>query len=505
MTGLRCYINGIEYEMRVDKFNIVDALGNKASSTISVKVNSQPIPRAGDIVILTLNLKMLWTGIAGIPKSPKFTHLGTPRIYDIVCSNMNAIASRRIVNFAEHGKTVSYLVQKLFNDYLAAEPFITLGYISDVDLIVDVYTAQDKNLKDALDELAASVQATWTITSDLKFYFLVQTDFQPFPFVIDKKHLIGADLQSTTKDYDMRTVQIITGMSDYTSIQTETFTYENGQSSFDVVFPIALQPIIYINDVAVNSQYIGVNGINNDDPSIKFFWSYNSKTVTIQSAAGLVAGDVIRIEYQGFFNVRIVQSNDERIAEIAQSTGTSGIIEAVEIAKDIRSMTDGVALANSLLTRFERARGDLSFWLRSADLAAYGLTLDDVMPGVKITFDLPEIGISGDYVIKERIIEPLIRDQTAADLTDKLKITLKLADRDYLQSYGQIYRDIKRGLYNLSFRADEVVIDARAIKDRQSENETMEASLAVAYFACDSISEGSIFAPLDLGNPVYPV
>ena len=114
-------------------------------------------------------------------------------------------------------------------------------------------------------------------------------------------------------------------------------------------------------------------------------------------------------------------------------------------------------------------------------LEAHGLTVGDTQLLTVMTIALPEIGISGKYVITERTIEP-----HSSDLESEYRITLKLTNRDYLRSYGEIISDLRKGLHQLSIREDDVVIDTHQISDTETLAEEVISGRDFAYYAVSS-------------------
>jgi len=281
---LQAYINGIPYTT-LREFSVTEKAGNKTSSEISVEVaEAQAAPVSGDIVELRDGDEIMFWGTCGIPRSPKYQTGRERRIYRITCGNANAILGRRIINVAYQNNTISQIVNKLFDNYVSVEG-ISLGMISDISVVLERYTGSNYNLQTALNELADLVGATWHISNDRKFYFLKVEDFPRFPRVINAEFMLGTDMQHTTKDYKVRTVQYIAGATDTTSPQTEHFAYDGAQKTFITSFPLIREPTVYINDVQVDPACIGVNGIDDSNPNILFAFSYNSQIVTYKGAA----------------------------------------------------------------------------------------------------------------------------------------------------------------------------------------------------------------------------
>ncbi len=480
-------------------FYIQEQSGNKTASEVQVLVEDQPVPVAGDIIEIKDGLTTLFWGMCGIPRSPKFQTGHEDRVYTITCGNANSILSNRIVNVAYQNKTVSEIVNLLYTDYIAEEN-ISLGTISDIPLHMQVYTAGDFNLQDALNELAELVSATWQVTNDHEFNFIVQDDFPVFPVVINSDFLLGTDLQYTTKDYKTRTVQYISNAKDRTNPQTESFTYDGGSTEFNVAFPLSLKPTIAVNGTPLPPDQVGVNGLDNGRV---FYFSFNSRTVTYDADTQfLAAGDVIDITYIGLFPIRISLSNNEKIAEIAALTGTSGKREQVRISTDILSREDAYTIAQQLLSQYSQATGEISLWLLTEQLykAGYSLANTDVL--TQITFDLPQFGVVGNFVITERKIEPY--KANLSDFEQKLKVTLKLKDRNFLKAYGEIFSDIKAGLTKLSIRDDATVLQGVSIDETLELSEAYVWGVGWAFYPTDEIVMGSLFIPSAFGDDVYP-
>lgn len=500
---MTCLINGTEYQLQAD-FEISEQLGNTITSTMTVLVEHQPFPKSGDIVqIIDDSGECIWYGTCGIPSSPEYSTLEQPKLYGLTCQNANGILSNRIANIAMQNATITEIVQTLFNSYISAEG-ITLGKISEIPATFQVYTAADYNLRDALDELANTVQAVWQITPDKKFYFVVSDDFPAFPEVLSTSFLFGGGYKMETKDYLMRTVQIISGATDTTDPQTESFIYQQDQTSFTTVFPFATKPTITVNGDGVSSALIGVNGIDDNNENIVFSFSYDSQILSYKESSGyLSVGDKVVVTYSGLYRIRVTAQNEDKISEIAAASGTSGMIEQVQLANNITTTSDASQLANSLLERFAEARQEMTFWVLTTELQALGMSISDLAVGTRFSVDLPEIGMSGDFVISERTITPLAIVESGADYV----ISLKLVDRDSLKSYGQIISDLRKDINQLSIRPDDIVIDTRNFIETEADSETTDWGLSLVYFptADAGVVNGSLFSPLDLGVEVFPM
>ena len=495
---MKALINGIEYDAQIN-FSISEQTGNKTSSDISVVVNNQPFPVSGDIIELKDdNENTIFWGTCGIPSSPKYQTGYEKKIYSITCGNANSILSNRIINVAFQEHTITEIVQALFDNYISQEN-ITIGKISDIPVTMEVYTAGDFNLQDALNELADLVGAVWRVDNQKKFYFIVKEEFPKFPHVINKNFLLGTELQHKTKDYLTRTVQYVTGATDYTSAQEEKYTYDGEQDAFTTVFPLAEKPKIYVNDEIVPSDRIGINGIDDIDENIVFSFSYNSQTIAIKDKEYLETGDTIFIVYVGIFPIRVVAYNNSKIEEIAALTGTSGLRENVYIATNVTTTQDALQLANSLLTQFEQSTGEITFWILSSQLERLGMSIGDTELLTQIEFNLSELGITGTYLIVERTITP------ASISTGDYKISLRLADRNYLKSYGETISNLYRDISQLFIRQDDVIINQNNTNEIIKLSEEMISSSAMPSYPTPNIVNGGLFVFVQFDYIYYPM
>ena len=505
---LKAYINGIEYKM-LGGFSITEKIGNLTESQIAVKVeDEQEIPSAGDVIEIVdaeTGAAFFW-GVCGIPVSPEYSTGLEPRIYTLRCGNANSILGRRKINVAYQGYTVTQIVTRLFENYVSSEG-ITLGLISDVAVEIEVYTGSNHNLQMALNELAELVGATWQITNDRKFYFIAPDDFPRFPHAIDAAFLSGSGLQHSTRDQKMRTVQYVAGATDITDLQVETFTYDGQTKNLVVSFGVIKQPSFVINGVPLDPAYVGINGISDSDPSVLFAFSYNSQVISYKGADFLLAGDVVEITYRGQFPIRVALYNDDKIREIAERTGTSGLIEDVYIAANVKTAGDAGNLGESLLSQFEEVSAEVKWWLLSRQLYELGekhgvaLGLADTAVLTQLTFDLPRLGIVGDYVIIERTVTPVAGKLD--NYEKQLKISLRLSNRDYMKSHAQTLADIKRNVSQLVIRGEDVVVQTSYLVERERLSEEVATGVAVALYPTPVMLNGCAFSPGSFDGAYY--
>ena len=469
---LKAYINDIAYELEAN-FSITEQAANKTASDFTVLVTHDlPIPKSGDTIEIKESTtgEIYFLGMCGIPKSPKYKSPFDVRRYTITCGNANSIMSRRIVNVAFKEYTITQIVEALFYMYISQEGF-TLGEISDIPITLEVYTAGDYNLQFCLNELAEFIQGSWYCTNERQFFFLAKDDFDEFPEVIEGDFIPITDLQVAEKDTEVRTSQIISGGQSQTLQQTDTKIYDGDENNFVLSFNMAIKPQIYVRGDEVPPEIIGIRGQNDGNPNIMFLYALESNVVTYNNGYSgtapfpIYAGEPVTFLYVGFFPIRVEIRNQAAITEIAQKTRTSGIIENVRLDKSVNSLDDAKALGDSLLETYSKNRNEIKGWISVKEAKKMGLTLADFDLLKKWTFNLPEYGAVGEYVMVERTIAPFILD-TASE--DNLKITMKLVDRAFMKSYAETLNDLSKAITQLSIRRDDIIIDV------QNDFETVE-------------------------------
>ncbi|MBQ3140691.1 MAG: hypothetical protein IJC25_01875, partial [Clostridia bacterium] len=340
---IHAIINGRSYGVAAG-FVLEEQIGNRTASSIQVLLGRQPLPSAGDIVDLVdtdAGRSVFW-GVCSIVRRVGILMAPAGAVAELVCTNANALLSRRLVNLALRNKTVTQIVQALFDGYIAADG-ISLGVLSRFDLEVEVYTASDLNLQKALDELAELVGAGWNVTPDRKFVFIGKEDFPRLPVPLNNRSLPLFELSSACRDSDVRTVQIIKGSSQKTDPQLEAHVYNGRASEFVLSFPLSQRPNITVNGAAVSENAVGINGLNSGDASKAFLFSFQSPTVIYNpsnTVLTLAKGDTVEFEYVGFFPIRVENADSARIREVRAATGTSGIIENVSVSHSLTAWSD---------------------------------------------------------------------------------------------------------------------------------------------------------------------
>jgi len=494
---MKIKINGIEYQGGLSDWKINEKVGNPTASTINIEVQAGDIPpQAGDVIqILEDDDTPIFFGLIGIPKSPKFTSFFQPKIYNLNCTNGNSVLSRRIANYSFADKTITQIVETLFSTYIAPEG-ITKGVISDIDIpVFEIYNCKNMSLLSVLNELAGYINGAWQITDDKVFNFVKIEDFPRCSQIIDKDNAIVTNLQITDSDRDLRTNQIIDGAYLTTDVQTEYATVTDYWQGFFTAFAIVQQPRIWVNDVEVPQNEIGIKGISEHDTTILFYWAYNSRQIWVNSnyegSITLNEGDVVKIEYIGIAPIRYEVQNAEKVAEIKQRTGLSGIIDNVYNDPTIVTRADAENKAMALLNLHGEQQRTIKLELDRHFALEHGFVDADFELYTQWTFDLPEIRLSGDYVITEKAVKPLVLNDDTS-----LYYSLTLTDRNFIQSYGETISNLYRDYIKLTVRAEETVIMEYELEETTTLGEELVTGEAIPLFVANTMENGQIAQPL---------
>lgn len=501
----RFFINGVEYKLK-SNWTFTEQIGNTTSSTCTVLVENQEPPQAGDLVEYMNDSNTLFLGICGIPKSPKFSTGNEQKEYQLTCNNANSILSRRLVNESYSNKNIRQIVNDLFTKYISVEGF-TLGTISTIaSPIFEVYNAKNMNLQEVLNELSNYVNGAWICTPDRVFNFVIKNDF-PQVVTINSNNAIINNLQRTDNDKDLRTRQIVDGAYNTTDPQTEEYYVTDDFSNFNTVFPIAVEPTLSIDYgssgtyTPIPSSAIGVKGIDSENPDKLFLWGYNSNEVVLNRGytgqIGFpVLGDQIKIVYKGLVAIRVIVNNSVQQSNIAQKTGTSGIIEKVFSDSSITKRDDAEKKANSLLETYREQKITLSASSDSEMISKHGFSLSNFNLYSMWKFNLPNLNIVGDFVITERKITPYILSDS-----ESVIISCKWVNRNFVQSYGEtisrLYADVSR----LSVREDEVILNGENVVEKLELSEQVYVGQDIALFVTTGLNNGQIAEPL---GTLYP-
>jgi hypothetical protein len=252
--------------------------------------------------------------------------------YTITCSDYSEITKHRVVTAEVIDMTAEEAIETYILPILAEEG-ITAGTISaDWDIERDVWGTEI--IYDVMEKLIKCAPGyIWYIDYDKKLHYYKKST-GTIEYLRDDSQFTNFRRLRDFSNY--RNVQHARVSQIRTSVQYNRVpspTPDGSVKTFTVNFPIAEKPTIYINSVAVDSDAIGVNGIDADEAGngIEWFFSYNSDTITQASnETALSSTDTILVTYTGLRSGVISFHDFNEIAHRKISTpGFSGLAENV--------------------------------------------------------------------------------------------------------------------------------------------------------------------------------
>lgn len=490
---MKLKINGVEHRAS-SNWTIAEKVGNPTMSQFSVVSDEKP--HAGDVVeMFTDEDECIFFGIIGMPESPRYSSEHQTKLYSLRCTNGNSILQRRIANVSYTNKTMTEIVNDLYVRYIAGEG-ITLGTISEIDNpVFEKYNCKNMNLMSVLNELAGYINAVWQVTDDKVFNFVKIEDFPRCSQDVTLDNASFGELTWKEDAQNIRTNQIIDGAKILTDPQTEQVTVTADWEGFDTIFPISAQPRIFINDTEVPQDAIGIIGLDAGNPDILFYWSYESTRVakndSYTGSISVNVGDTVKIIYVGIVPIRYEVVNTEKVQEIADRTGLSGYIDNVDNDPTITTRQDALNKANGLLLQYGDAKNTIRCTTDIHSLLEAGFLSEDIDLYRQWRFDIPELDISGDYVLTEKEVRPLRYNED-----DSISVVLTFSDRNYIQSYGEVLSRLYQDITKLSVRADEIVIYDSYLNETLGLSEELVDGETIPLWVASVMLNGQIAQPL---------
>lgn len=380
-------------------------------SNIDVLVEpGQSVPRSMEAVQILFDSVPQFFGIIESVDSPDFSTGYEAKRYRLSLQSGEVIFKWRLVAESYVGKYTHEIINDLFTNYISPEG-ITLGAVATTTRYYEEYNVSYMDLYSVLQELCDDINASFYISADKKFYFQTSKEFN----VVDMPAHVTA-LKKNETARELRSVQIVTGATEETSNQTSTTTWIANQKTITLSYQVASVISATINGTPVG---VGVLGLEEQDTSKTFLWSYGSNVITLNDNATTkpTTGQSVVITYRGYYNIIVSNENDQLKTDLSSLNGTSGRVEALVNDETINNFADANTLANTLLGQYDE---------REETITA---TCQDVINTQRgYAWNINSQGIVGEYVITERSIQDFG--------PDKKLIKVKLKNRGFYSRYA---------------------------------------------------------------------
>lgn len=384
-------INGNTEQFLEGTLNITDELNSR--NTASFDIITANTITAGQTVEIVDGLTTIFAGTIDSYRQTwlRGSNTGNRKKYSITCIDYNQLLDKgKKLACSYEDKTISFILNDATGERtfgtLIAEEGITIGTLSGGSLVLSQAVFNYIALSDALNYIKDVTGLNWNVGYDKVLTLFYRSDNID---MVDQSQILNIEKEVTRQDY--RNQQLVRGGRGRTGLQTlqkPTPKPDGISREFFTRFPIAEQPLIYINTVQVNPSDIGVNGL---DVGKKYYWSYGSDKITHDTSETVLPdGTTIEVTYIGLRKIVALAQNPSGIAQrTALETGTSGIYEDVEQRKELDTNQAVLDYANGLLLKY-------------ADIPerVYINSLEFNQSGLIVDINEPKIDASGQYLIE---------------------------------------------------------------------------------------------------------
>jgi len=378
------YIDGIEIvtkkgsivvENRIEERSIANFTTIDLDGTASY-TKGQPV------LIYDPNGLLIFGGVIDNPETVRTAPSGE-LLHPISCVDYHYFADKRLVAASYEDKTCGFIVEDIFDNYLAEEG-VTIG---NIDLGATLVQAVFNYVRvtDAYDALAEKAGFIWFIDENKKLYFQARdTTAAPWTLTGDDVEKGSGILSGANPMYRNR--QYIRGGKGTTVLQTETFTGDGVRLAFTVGYPIVKVPTVTVADRVPEGQGVGIKGI---DVAEDCYWSKGDPVIVFEVAPE--NGKLVTIEYYGEYNLLGLAVDAPAIAALQAIEGTgTGYVDDIA---DEPKLTDSDAVLDS-------GQAKLAKYAVDARLFRFSTTRTGLKPSQLLTVLYPALGLDGDMLIE---------------------------------------------------------------------------------------------------------
>ena len=488
-------------KVRIGSIEIEDAINERSMARLQLVdtsmtldlVDGQPIQIYDDSAVL------IFAGFLLYPK--KYVPITDNAIFfDLECVDNHLIADRFLVAKTYLNTSAQDIANDLYYTYLETEG-VTIGDIDGVSLfpssglfpsdtlfpfsstvILEQATfPRVGTVSDAMNELSEITGYQWYIDYDKKFYFAPRTFFNAQFDITDTSAIVNVQIRQDKSQYRNR--QYIRGglsETDLITLEKPTPNPDGVSRTFILRFPVADKPRIFINSAEINTNDIGINGI---DTNKKYYYLYNSNTIIQDSTETILTStDVIEVTYRGLVALALVSENPAAIAERAGIEGGTGVYERIDVDAAISSRQEALDIANGKLTKYAKILREITYDTYTPGLAA----------GQLQNVNLTQYGISST----DFLIDNIKISEIESSVTNKTFIyTVHAIDGETFGGWQKFYRDLLRQDLKMSIRENELLVILSTIAESQGWNEITTVNVIACPILGDTLFPSDTLLP----------
>ena len=355
--------------------------------------------------------------------------------WSVQCKDWSVLLDRVVIDerYTEYDDYT--IINDLFNTYLSGEGFITTNYVASLFNDIDI-SFERVTLREALNQLADRVNASWFISPDQNLHWDKYNGFGSAAFNINTTAPNGTTTfdvayNSLRRQVDtsnvVNRVSVVGGTSSSGVRQTDTFT---GDGTSDTFGPLS-QPVnsmwslVYtigstsFSTYATNIGYEPEDKLAYENGTYVALVNLENRTVRIRSATGGVPDNGTSVTVSYYYGVPV-----ETMTEHTGSQSYYGrIFEQKVYDENLTSIDSAREYAERLLNKYAFARETVQF-----DVYEHGL-----LPGTLIQIQCPEVGLYNTRTLESLTYENNLSTYYADSAQD---IILENGDSLVQEGYG---------------------------------------------------------------------
>lgn len=376
--------------------------------------------------------------------------------HKVRCIDNHYLAGKRIAAESYENKTAGFVVDDLFDKYLAAEG-VTIGSIQTGPTLEQVIVNY-VFVSDAFDALAEKAGFIWYIDETKALYFIDRAT-NTASWALTASDIVADSARLTNASPMYRNRQYIRGGRQVTAQQTENRTGDGDTVAFAMGYPLNSTPTITVGGAA---QTVGIKGV---DDAVDWYWAKGDPIVTAASApAGAAA---IVVVYYGEYDIMVQMEDTPEINARKAAEGGTGIVEGMENQPSLSSLQSVFDLGIALLAEYGVTGRKLIFKTRRSGLDS----------GQILTVTISELGLTAE--------EMLIDSVNISVIGDEVRYSVTAIQGPALGSWSQFFKSLakmKDDIFGrLNIGSDQVLIILASVP----ENWALSESITKTVYACD--------------------
>lgn len=470
------FINGTEILIK-NSWSITDKINARSTLQLAVvDLGDLTSIENGDQFQMLVDAVVIF---AGLVKKVTVTEPEAGRfVYSIKVADYASLAEKRLIAAVYENTLVGDIAKDLITQKLGSEG-VTIGTIEDGPIISKAVFNYIK-ISSALDQLKELTGFIWNIDVDKKLNF-TSRETTLAPFSLDDSVPVRGFVHEKNMDLYRNTNYVRGGLTE-TELQEDLIPTPkpDGKSrTFVWRYPLAQKPILRINGVAVNPNDIGINGI---DTGKKWYFAYNSDTITQDSAEPvLIDTQVLDGDIVGLRQLFVAVDDPIEInARQAVEVGGSGIYEYLSIEKSIDTTAQGIAFGNA----------QLEIYAQIQDFVTFTTSVQGLKAGQLLKVQKTGYNINEDFLIESVILTP--------DGPGGVEYTVKALDGASIGGWEGFFKELLKRSSDFVIAENEVII----LLQTQIETTRAAGSYNIQTFEPPVVSESLIVGTFNVGGEI---